>query len=614
MNRKLLCCVALSLILSAVAVGEGRLANAEIDALVDQWLAGPDRNARSTARFKISDLLKEADEPYLVERLTQAFLDDTPIDLERLLWTANGPRSRAAVTALVYSDNAELVTEVLNIPCVRTDTQAMIHLLQRWRQEDLCKRAIYSLSYTAALTTADAEALLNLIPEMPTTETQDNLAVRLAPLVVHPEQRARLRGELRKAIVSKVSPSQQRDVLAVTLLRLEPPDEERLTAMDALYESVDALPEDSTYAMALVGLFEDAGLNGEPAVYLLDALRAKGLAKGYLLQILRQWPDGPELMPLEHLEALVHGQLLSAFDGLNDPRLVAPATFLVETGEVCRVFAPEEEAFLRSHRATFVPVLLEWLRRDGDPHAAVVLGWYREAKALPELRRWFVEAPTRYGNMESILHFYLNPRVCHRRYCYEQAIECITGKPLAEAMRLNEPEIADFRARFLAYEHMKDPDLGDPLLGLYMLWRFAPDEAHDAFREMFGRVQGTQRAALAYTAPELFPRGWSKEEMLHHLGEPDRVMEDAVIRCESEYWKEQAPDSPGDAWFYLCPAGPGGLPYRPEAYLLVFFVEGKCEFMCFREMSLDARIGMWVEPQDGQGAQTAQRPQESTGQ
>ena len=190
----------------------------------------------------------------------------------------------------------------------------------------------------------------------------------------------------------------------------------------------------------------------------------------------------------------------------------------------------DDRLFVEKHRSQVIDIMLVYLRDSGSIRAALLLGYFKEPKALPSLQKWFIESDSFYGweGGWNELGYYQFPD----RHCYEEAIKHITGKPINEVIKLTDEQVMQLvqgyrQAKSYGYQSK-----------LYVLFRLKPhiarEEATRKFRNL--KTKG-ERFRFCHLMPDLLPKGLLLTEVGRLLGEPDRVRE--------------------SSWFYDCGNSPG---------------------------------------------------------
>ena len=193
----------------------------------------------------------------------------------------------------------------------------------------------------------------------------------------------------------------------------------------------------------------------------------------------------------------------------------------------------DDKLFLEKCRPQVTDIMLRRLRDRGSTVAALLLGYFKEAKALPDLKKWFLESDFFYGwegNWSPIndAHF-----VHH--HCYAEAIEHITGKPIHEAIQLTDEQVTQLVQQ---YRQAKEYDGASEL---YVLFRLKPRIALEEAGRKFRNSTKQERFPLCHAMEELLPKGLLQTEVRRLLGAPDNVE--------------------GHSWSYDCGKSPIENPY-----------------------------------------------------
>ena len=204
----------------------------------------------------------------------------------------------------------------------------------------------------------------------------------------------------------------------------------------------------------------------------------------------------------------------------------------------------DDKLFLEKYRAQATDIMLLRLRDRGSTVAALLLGYFKEPKALPDLEKWFLESDFFYGwegNWSPIngAHF-------THHHCYEEAITHITGKPINEAIQLTAKQVAQ-----LVQKYHQEEDEYDRGLELYVLFRLKPHIAREEAAKKFRNSTKQARFPIGHAMVELLPNGFLQTEVRRLLGAPDKVEE--------------------SSWSYDCGKSPIGNPY----VLRITFENGK---------------------------------------
>lgn len=181
----------------------------------------------------------------------------------------------------------------------------------------------------------------------------------------------------------------------------------------------------------------------------------------------------------------------------------------------------DDRLFLEKHRSQVIDIMLVCLRDSGSTVAALLLGYFKESKALSDLQKWFIESD----------HFYgwgggwdeLNYQQFPRHHCYEEAITHITGKPINEVIKLTDEQVTQL---VQGYRQAKSYERRSKL---YVLFRLKPHIAREEATQKFRNLTKQERFRFCHLMPDLLPRGLSLTEVRRLLGEPDRVRESSWL-------------------------------------------------------------------------------------
>ena len=193
----------------------------------------------------------------------------------------------------------------------------------------------------------------------------------------------------------------------------------------------------------------------------------------------------------------------------------------------------DDRFFLERHRSQAVDIMLVRLRDSGSKVAALLLGYFKEPKALPNLQKWFIESDDFYGweGGWDELNYYQFPD----HHCYEEAIKHITGKPINEVIKLTDEQVTQL---VQGYRQAKSYGQASEL---YVLFRLKPHIAREEATQKFRNSTKEKRFRFCHLMKGLLPTELLLTEVRRLLGEPDRVRE--------------------SSWFYDCGNSPIGNPY-----------------------------------------------------
>ena len=203
----------------------------------------------------------------------------------------------------------------------------------------------------------------------------------------------------------------------------------------------------------------------------------------------------------------------------------------------------DDRLFLEKYRSQVIDIMLVRLRDSGSKVAALLLGYFKESKALPDLQKWFIETDSFYGweggwNALGYSHFTVH-------HCYEEAIKHITGKPINEVIKLTDEQVMQ-----LVEGYRQAKSYGDASK-LYVLFRLKPHIAREEATRKFRNSTKEERFRFCYLMQDLLPKGLLLTEVRRLLGEPDEVRE--------------------SSWFYDC----GNSPLDRPHVLTITFDSGR---------------------------------------
>ena len=186
----------------------------------------------------------------------------------------------------------------------------------------------------------------------------------------------------------------------------------------------------------------------------------------------------------------------------------------------------DDRVFLEKYRSQVVDIMLGRLRDSGSTVAALLLGYFKESKALPDLQKWFIKDNHFYGWEGNWNELSYNQFPSH--HCYEEAIKHITGKPINEVIKLTDEQVTQLIQGYRqSYDHVSK---------FYVLFRLKPHIAREEATRKFRNLTKEKRFRFCHLMPDLLPRELSLTEVRRLLGEPDRVRE--------------------SSWFYDCGNSP----------------------------------------------------------
>ena len=193
----------------------------------------------------------------------------------------------------------------------------------------------------------------------------------------------------------------------------------------------------------------------------------------------------------------------------------------------------DDRLFLEKHRSQVIDIMLVHLRDRGSKVAALLLGYFKEPKALPDLQKWFIESHNSHGWEGGWNELSYGCYPVH--HCYEEAIKHITGKPINAVIKLTDVQVTQLVERYRHAEFGRGADK------LYVLFRLKPDIAREEAARKFRSATTAERFWFYQMMHDLLPKGLLLTEVRRLLGEPDEVRE--------------------SSWFYDCGNNPIGNPY-----------------------------------------------------
>ena len=193
----------------------------------------------------------------------------------------------------------------------------------------------------------------------------------------------------------------------------------------------------------------------------------------------------------------------------------------------------DDRLFLEKHRSQVVDIMLVRLRDSGSTVAALLLGYFKEPKALPDLQKWFIESDSFYGwegNWNALCYSQFPDR-----HCYEEAIKHITGKSINEVIKLTDEQVTQ-----LVQEYRQARSYGRASK-LYVLFRLKSHIAREEATRKFRNLTIEERFEFCHLMQDLLPRQLLPAEVRRLLGEPDKVR--------------------GSSWLYDCGNSPIDVPH-----------------------------------------------------
>ena len=216
-----------------------------------------------------------------------------------------------------------------------------------------------------------------------------------------------------------------------------------------------------------------------------------------------------------------------------------------------------DRLFLEKRRDQVVEMMLAKLR-GGSQVAALLLGYFKEPKALPDLHKWFIETDNYYGWEGSWNELSYGCYPVH--HCYEEAITHITGKPINAVIKLTDAQVTAL------VEKYRRAQVGRDAKKLYVLFRLKPDIAREEAARKFRGATTAERFWLCMMMYDLLPKGLLLTEVRRLLGTPDRVQE--------------------SSWFYDCGIDPLDRPH----ILTITFDNGRLSQVSYQVSYKRARL------------------------
>ena len=188
----------------------------------------------------------------------------------------------------------------------------------------------------------------------------------------------------------------------------------------------------------------------------------------------------------------------------------------------------DDRSLMEKYRSQVIDIMLVRLRYSGSIEAALVLGYFKEPKALPDLQKWFIESDGFYGWEGGWDE--LNYSQFPSHHCYEEAIKYITGKPINEVIKLTDEQVTQL------VQEYRQAQSYDQAPKLYVLFRLKPHIAREEATRKFRNSTKEKRFRFCHLMEDLLPRELMLTEVRRLLGEPDKVRE--------------------SSWFYDCGNSP----------------------------------------------------------
>ena len=270
----------------------------------------------------------------------------------------------------------------------------------------------------------------------------------------------------------------------------------------------------------------EVGPNDQSAEAILNVARKhKGQVKDELFEIVDNPVGRRHMTEVERLNFLLNYKL-----GMIIGYPEALEISLNPREEFERELLPDNDdrLFLEKHRAQVVNTMLVRLRDEGSMVAALLLGTFKEPKALPYLQKWFIESDSYYGweGNWNELDYYQFPD----RHCYEESIKHITGKPINEVIKLTEKQATQLVQRYRQANSYNGES------ELYVLFRLKPHIALEEAARKFRNLTNEERFRFSHLMRDLLPKGLLHTEVRRLLGKPDKIQE--------------------SSWFYDCGNSP----------------------------------------------------------
>ena len=297
------------------------------------------------------------------------------------------------------------------------------------------------------------------------------------------------------------------------------------SAAPALTKAMKRVQDDYIQWSIACALWE-VGADDQSAQAILNIARKyKGQSKEALFEIVDNPIGRRHMTEAERLDFLLNyklGMIVGVPEAL-DISLDPPGEYESEL-----LSDNDDRVFLEKYRSQVIDIMRVRLRDSGSTVAALLLGYLKESKALPDLQKWFIESDSSYGwegnwNELSYERF-------PSRHCYEEAITHITGKPINEVIKLTDEQVTQL---VQGYRQAKSYDQAPKL---YVLFRLKPHIAREEATRKFRNSTKEKRFRFCHLMPDLLPRELSLTEVRRLLGAPDRVRE--------------------SSWFYDCGTSP----------------------------------------------------------
>ena len=302
------------------------------------------------------------------------------------------------------------------------------------------------------------------------------------------------------------------------------------TAAPALTKAMERVQDDRIRWYIARALWK-VGANDQSAEAILTVARNyKGQSKDALFAIVDNPIGRRHMTEEERLNFLLNyklGMIVGSSEALDislDPREEYESELLSDN---------DDRLFLEKHRSRVVDIMLVRLRDSGSTVASLLLGYFKEPKALPHLQKWFVESDSFYGweGNWNVLCYSQFPA----HHCYEEAVKHITGKPINEVIMLTDEQVTQLVQGYRQARHWGGA------AELYVLFRLKPHIAREEATRKFRNSTKKERFEFCHAMECLLPRGLLLTEVRRLLGEPDEVRE--------------------SSWIYDCGNSPIDVPY-----------------------------------------------------
>ncbi len=274
----------------------------------------------------------------------------------------------------------------------------------------------------------------------------------------------------------------------------------------------------------------EVGPNDQSAEAILNVARKyKGQVKDELFMIVDNPVGRRHMTEEERLNFLLNYKLGIIAGGSNALEISLNPREEFER----KLLSEADRLFSEKHRTQVVDIMLVRLCDRGSTVAALLLGTFKEPKALPYLQKWFIESDIYYGweGNWNELDYYQFPD----RHCYEEAIKHITGKPINEVIKLTEKQVTQLVQRYRQAKSYNGES------ELYVLFRLKPHIAREEATRKFRNLTNEERFRFSHLMEDLLPKGLLQTEVRRLLGKPDKIQE--------------------SSWFYDCGNSPIDVPY-----------------------------------------------------